>query len=80
MERNEIQNQVIDVIAKELTFDKAAITEDSSLVDDLGADSLDAVEIIMSLEESFEIEIPEDAAMRMKNVKSIVSYIEKAKN
>jgi acyl carrier protein len=51
------------------------VTLDSSLVDDLGADSLDLVELVMSVEEEFDIEIPDDEAMKLKTVGAVVEYI-----
>jgi len=66
---------------KEVIIDKLGVEEDkivleASFVDDLGADSLDTVELIMQLEEEFGIEIPDDDAEKMTTVKSVVDYIE----
>ena len=66
---------------KEVIIDKLGVEEDkivpkASFVDDLGADSLDTVELIMQLEEEFGIEIPDEEAEKMTTVKSVVDYIE----
>ena len=66
---------------KEVVIDKLGVEEDkivseASFVDDLGADSLDTVELIMQLEEEFGIEIPDEDAEKMTTVKSVVDYIE----
>ncbi len=66
------------IIAKNLNINKDDIKLESSLADDLGADSLDAVEIIMDLEECFNISIADDAAENIKTVKDLVEYIEKS--
>ena len=62
------------------TFDKVAeVTIDSTFIDDLGADSLDIVELIMAFEEEFNVEIPDDVAEKIKTVKDTVEYIDSAK-
>ena len=66
-----------EIIAEQLSVDADSITEASSFKDDLGADSLDIVELIMAFEEEFEIEIPDDAAEKIKTVRDAVDYIEK---
>ena len=65
------------IIAEVLNIDADSITADTTFVDDLGADSLDIVELIMAFEEEFEIEIPDDAAEKIKTVRDAVDYIEK---
>ena len=64
------------IIAKELNVSLDKITMDTHLVDDLGADSLDAVELIMALEDEFNLEVDDEAAQNMKYVKDLVQYIE----
>ena len=68
-------DRVKEIIVDELGVDAEAVTIDSTL-EDLGADSLDAVELIMALEEEYDLEIAEDHAKAMKSVKNIVDYIE----
>ncbi len=69
--------KVKEIISNVLSnVDAEKITMDTHLVDDLGADSLDAVELIMALEDEFGIEVDDDAAQNMKYVKDLVKYIE----
>lgn len=70
-----IFEKVKDIIAEQLGLEKDEITMDSSFVDDLGADSLDIVELIMALEEEFDIEIPDEDAEKVSVVKDVVEYI-----
>ncbi len=72
-------DKVKDIIIEELDADAAAITMESSLVDDLGADSLDALELIMSLQDEFDVEIDDEFAQGVKTVGEIVKYIEENK-
>ena len=62
---------------EQLGVDEADVHIDSTFIDDLGADSLDIVELIMAFEEEFEIEIPDDVAEKIKTVKDTVDYIDK---
>ena len=64
------------VIVESLNCDEASVTPEAKLIDDLGADSLDAVELIMALEEAFGCTFEEDAATQMQSVQDIVSYID----
>mgnify|MGYP003290625767 FL=1 len=68
--------KVQKIIAEGLNISLDKITMDTHLVDDLGADSLDAVELIMALEDEFGLEVDDDAAQNMKYVKDLVNYIE----
>ncbi|MCM1514540.1 MAG: acyl carrier protein [Anaeroplasma bactoclasticum] len=68
--------KVQQIISEELNIAKEKITMETHLVDDLGADSLDAVELIMALEDEFGLEVDDDAAQGMKYVKDLVNYIE----
>jgi len=70
-----ILDRVKKVIADQLGLDAKEITMESSFVDDLGADSLDIVELIMALEEDFDIEIPDEDAEKITSVGNIVEYI-----
>ena len=67
--------QVINTIAEKLEKDPSTITLDSSLVEDLGADSLDLVELVMEVEEQFKLEIPDTDAAKLSKVRDIVQYI-----
>lgn len=67
------------LIVDELNIDASKVKLETSLVDDLGADSLDAVELIMAIEDEFGIEISDEAAQKMKRVQDIVGYIENLK-
>ena len=73
----DILEKVKDLIADQLDVaDKDSITEGSSITDDLGADSLDVVDLVMALEDEFSVEIPEDEVENIKTVGDIVKYIE----
>lgn len=73
----EIFEKVKNLIADQLDVaDKDSITEASSITDDLGADSLDVVDLVMALEDEFSVEIPEDEVENIKTVGDIVKYIE----
>lgn len=71
----EIVKRVTDLVIENLGVDAAKVTETSNFVDDLGADSLDTVELVMALEEEFGVDIPDDAAEKITNVQEAVSYI-----
>ena len=72
--------KIIEVIADELSMDEAEITLDSTFTDDLGADSLDVFQIIMGIEEEFDIEIPNEAAEAIVTVADAVEQIKNALN
>ena len=76
-EIDEIEQKVIDIVAEQMGVDKAEITRDTSFINDLNADSLDTVELVMAFEEAFSVEIPEDAAEKIATVKDAIDYIEK---
>ncbi|NMA50173.1 MAG: acyl carrier protein [Tissierellia bacterium] len=69
-------DKVKEIIAEQLDVDVEVINEETSLMKDLKADSLDAVEIMMALEDEFEIEVPDDVAEGFKNIGDIVKYVE----
>ena len=73
-----VEERVIDIVAEQLGVDKGRITRETNFVQDLGADSLDTVELVMELEEEFEINIPDDAAEKIQKVGEAIDYIEKA--
>ncbi len=70
-----IEPRVKKIIAEQLGVNEAEIKNDSSFVDDLGADSLDTVELVMALEEEFECEIPDEEAEKITNVQQAVDYV-----
>jgi acyl carrier protein len=71
-----VMERVKDIVADNLGVDREKITADTSFVNDLGADSLDTVELVMELEEEFDINIPDDAAEKIQTVGQAVQYIE----
>ncbi|MBI5231702.1 MAG: acyl carrier protein [Coriobacteriales bacterium] len=75
MERDEIMEKVRGVIAEQLNVEDDVVTEDASFVDDLGADSLDIVELVMALEEEFGVSIPDEDAEKIRTVGDAVTFI-----
>ena len=73
-----VQERVIDIVAEQLGVDKEKVTPETSFVNDLGADSLDTVELVMELEEEFDIQIPDEAAEKIQTVGQAIEFIEKA--
>lgn len=71
-----IQEKVIDVITEQLGVEKSKVVPDASFVEDLGADSLDTVELVMALEEQFDTEIPDEEAQKILTVKDAIAYVE----
>ena len=71
-----IEQRVKKIVAEQLGVNEAEIKNESSFVDDLGADSLDTVELVMAFEEEFGIEIPDEDAEKITRVKEAVEYIE----
>ena len=71
----EIMGKVKKIISEQLGVDEGEVTNESHFIDDLGADSLDTVELVMALEEEFETEIPDEAAEKITNVQQAVDYI-----
>ena len=74
-----VRDKVKQIIVEQLGVDEAEVTDTASFVDDLGADSLDTVELIMAFEEAFGIEIPDEDAEKITTVKDAIEYIEKKK-
>ena len=68
--------EIIETLSKQLKIDKDKINENTSVLDDLGADSLDIVELLMTLEDTYGVVVPDDEAVNLKTVKSIADYIE----
>ena len=75
MSSEEVFEKVKEIIVEQLGVAENAITEEASFIDDLGADSLDIVELIMALEEEFDIEIPDGDAEKVVTVGDVVDYI-----
>ncbi len=72
-----IEERVKKIIVEQLGVSDDEVSEDASFVDDLGADSLDTVELVMALEEEFECEIPDEEAEKITTVKQAVDYVNK---
>jgi acyl carrier protein len=72
-----VEERVIDIVAEQLGVSKDQIKRETSFVNDLGADSLDTVELVMELEEEFDINIPDDAAEKIQTVGQAIEHIEK---
>ena len=69
------EEKVKSIIVEQLGINESEITGDASFIDDLGADSLDTIELVMAFEEAFGIEIPDEAAEKIKTVRDAVEYI-----
>ena len=72
---SEIEARVKDIVVEQLGVNADEVTADASFIDDLGADSLDTVELVMALEEEFECEIPDEEAEKITTVKEAVNYV-----
>lgn len=72
-----VDEKVKQIIVEQLGVDEGEVTPSASFVDDLGADSLDTVELVMAFEEAFDIEIPDEDAEKIKTVKDSIEYIQK---
>jgi len=72
-----VEDKVKQIIVEQLGVDEGEVTPNASFVDDLGADSLDTVELVMAFEEAFDIEIPDEDAEKIRTVKDATDYIEK---
>ena len=71
-----VKDKIKSIIVEQLGVDEEEVTEDASYVDDLGADSLDTVELVMALEEEFGLEIPDEDAEKITRVKEAIEYID----
>jgi acyl carrier protein len=71
-----LAEKVKSIIVDQLGVNEAEVTETASFVDDLGADSLDTIELVMAFEEAFQIEIPDEDAEKIRTVKNAIDYIE----
>ena len=74
---SETADRVTKIVVEHLGVDTDKVTVESSFIDDLGADSLDIVELVMAFEEEFGVEIPDDAAEKIQTVSNAIEYIEK---
>ncbi len=73
---SDIKSKVAEIVADRLNIESEKVVEDASFIDDLGADSLDIVELVMAFEEEFGLDIPDDAAEKILTVKDAISFIE----
>ncbi len=76
MTRDEILKKVKKITSEQLGIDESQITPEAKFVDDLGADSLDTVELVMALEEEFNLEISDEEAEKLTTVQKVIDYIE----
>jgi acyl carrier protein len=74
-----VEERVREIISEQLNVSKEEVVPDASFTDDLGADSLDLVELVMALEEEFEIEVSDEDAEKIRKVKDVFDYIDKHK-
>ncbi len=77
---SDVADRVKKIVLEHLGIDEEKVVESASFIDDLGADSLDTVELVMAFEEEFGIEIPDDAAESILTVKNAIDFIESQKN
>ncbi len=70
-----VEKKVKEIVAEQLGKDANEVTNEASFIDDLGADSLDIVELVMAMEDEFGIEIPDEEAEKIKAVKDVIEYI-----
>ena len=78
MTEQEIEAKVIEIVANQMSVDKAQLNRSTSFVDDLSADSLDRVELVMSFEDAFDTDIPDEKAEKINTVGEAVEYIKQA--
>ncbi len=77
MSDNSIEEKVRSIIVEQLGVESDKVTVDAKFIEDLGADSLDTVELVMAFEENFDIEVPDEEAEKLQSVADVVAYIEK---
>ena len=77
MSDNRIEEKVRSIIVDQLGVESDKVTADAKFIEDLGADSLDTVELVMAFEENFDIEVPDEEAEKLQSVADFVAYIEK---
>ena len=71
-----VEEKVIDIVSEQMNVDKSQITRETSFVNDLGADSLDTVELVMEFEDEFDLDIPDEDAEKIQTVGEAIEYIE----
>lgn len=76
---SEVQDKIKQIVVDELGVDEAEVTENARFIEDLGADSLDLVELVMRFEEEFDIEIPDEDAEKIQAVRDAYAYVEQHK-
>jgi acyl carrier protein len=76
---SEVQDKIKQIIVDELGVDEAEVTENARFIEDLGADSLDLVELVMRFEEEFDIEIPDEDSEKIQSVRDAYAYVEQHK-
>jgi acyl carrier protein len=75
MEREELLKKIKAIVADKLSIGEDQVTEEASFIDDLGADSLDTVELVMALEDEFDLDIPDEDAEKMTTVGKAIDYV-----
>ena len=75
MSPEEIESKVIDIVSEQMGVDKAEITRETSFINDLNADSLDTVELVMEFEDAFDMSIPDEEAEKIQTVGAAIDYI-----
>jgi acyl carrier protein len=75
MERNELLAKIKTIVADKLSISEDQVTEEASFIDDLGADSLDTVELVMALEDEFDLDIPDEDAEKLTTVGKAMDYV-----
>jgi len=71
-----VEEKVRNIIVEQLNVDAESVTPDASFIEDLGADSLDIVELVMTMEEEFDLEIPDEDAEKIKSVGDVITYVQ----
>ncbi len=71
-----VEERVKNIIIEQLNVDAESVTPDASFIEDLGADSLDIVELVMTMEEEFDLEIPDEDAEKIKSVGDVITYVQ----